>query len=62
MQYNMRKVYQKCNHSTIWWEKGHTYLNKPAAFSCRFVYEGVTFLLPPGIKALKWITEKIYFP
>ena len=33
--------------------KGHTYLNKPAAENCRFVEVCVTFLLPPGIKGLK---------
>ena len=33
--------------------KGHTYLNKPAAFSWRFALVCVTFLLPPGIKGLK---------
>ena len=30
--------------------KGHTYLNKPAAFSFRFVLVPVTLLLPPDIK------------
>ena len=34
--------------------KNVTYLNKPEAFSCRFVYVCVTFLLPPGIKGLKY--------
>ena len=33
--------------------KGHTYLNKPAAECCRFVYVCVPFLLQPGIKGLK---------
>ena len=32
---------------------GHTYLNKPAAECCRFVYVCVPFLLQPGIKGLK---------
>ena len=33
-------------------KKGHTYLNKPAGESCRFVKVCVSFLLPPGIKGL----------
>ena len=32
--------------------KRHTYLNKPAAFSCRFVLSTYNLLLPPGIKGL----------
>ena len=32
--------------------KGHIYLNKPAAESCRFVYVHVTFLLPPWTEHL----------
>ena len=35
-------------------KKGHPYLNKPAAFSYRFVSVCVTFLLQPGIKGLKF--------
>ena len=35
-------------------KQGHTYLNRPAAESCRFVQVCVTFLLPPGIKGLSF--------
>ena len=32
--------------------EGHTYLNKPAASSSRFVYVRMTFFSPPDIEGL----------
>ena len=40
-------------------KRSHTF-NKSAAFSCRFVWICVTFLLPPGIKGLKRPAVGIY--
>ena len=38
--------------------KAHTYLNKPATESCRFVYLCMTFLWTPDTKALSKLGEK----
>ena len=45
-------------------KKSHlTYLNKPATFSCMFVYVCVTSLLPPGIKGLgSQLTLTLLYP
>ena len=38
--------------------KGHTYLNKPAGFSCRFVKVFMTCYWTPGVKKLKSVPGK----
>ena len=43
-----RRLFEACRLLDELW-----YLNKPAAFSSRFVQVCGTFLLPPGIKRLK---------
>ena len=37
--------------------EGHTYLNKPAAESSRFIYVCMTFLWTPGIKQVNVVFE-----
>ena len=48
-------------YHTVFTKKGHTHSNKPAPFSCRFVYVCLIFLWIPEMKGLK-ITNENPFP
>ena len=60
----MPEVARSKIHSTFTTQcslKGHTHSNKPAPFSCRFVYVCLIFLWIPEMKGLK-ITNENPFP
>ena len=51
---NIRRFYwRNSSPFSAWCQlKGQTYLNKPVAFRCRFVYVFVTFQWTPGVKGM----------